>query len=355
MSAPNVEVTVSNRTIIRVLLLLAGAFLLFNFARNTAHVLQLIFLAAFLSLALSPAINWIVRRLHLKSRIAGTALAYLLVLAILIFFTIVVIVPLVRQTVDFVIEAPRTVQDLKTNTGYVGNFIREHQLEDEVDGLSHNIRERTRNIQQPLIENAGRVGSALIALITLFVLVFMMIVEGPRWVEKYWQLHPAKHKERYRKLANRMYTIVTGYVIGQVLLALLAAAVVLVSLLISSTLLDVSINAVALAGMVFVTGLIPMIGHIIGGTIIVLACSFVSIPLAIIMACVMIIHQQIENITLQPYIQSKYNELTPLTVFIAALLGIGFGGILGAFIAIPLVGCLKILLVDYLEHRKTVS
>ena len=59
----------------------------------------------------------------------------------------------------------------------------------------------------------------------------------------------------------------------------------------------------------------------------------------------------VENHTFQPYLQSRLNELTPLTVFVAALLGIGFGGFLGAIVAIPLASAVKILLEDYFERR----
>jgi len=69
------------------------------------------------------------------------------------------------------------------------------------------------------------------------------------------------------------------------------------------------------------------------------------------MAAYFIVYQQIENATIQPYIQSKGNELTPMLVFIAAILGVGVGGILGAFVAIPVAGCLKILADDYVESR----
>ena len=149
-----------------------------------------------------------------------------------------------------------------------------------------------------------------------------------------------------------MYEVVTGYVNGQLLLALIAASFNFIVLVVASTLLNVTVNAVALAGILIFTGLIPMIGNLIGAVIIVTACLFVSLPLALIMLGFMLLYQQVENITLQPFIQAKYNELTPLLVFIAALLGVGFGGILGAFIAIPLAGCIKILLLDYWSRRK---
>jgi predicted PurR-regulated permease PerM len=79
---------------------------------------------------------------------------------------------------------------------------------------------------------------------------------------------------------------------------------------------------------------------------------FSSVPLAITMLVYFIVYQQIENVTIQPYFQSRKNDLSPMLVFIAALLGIGFGGLLGGFVAIPVAGCIKILLEDWLEDRK---
>jgi predicted PurR-regulated permease PerM len=67
-----------------------------------------------------------------------------------------------------------------------------------------------------------------------------------------------------------------------------------------------------------------------------------------------IIYQQIENATIQPYIQSRGSELTPMLVFIAAILGIGLGGVLGGFVAIPIAGCAKVLIDDQLDqHRES--
>lgn len=347
-----IKVTVSNRTIIRVLLIIIGSFLLLRFVSNAQHALELIFVAFFLSLALNPTVSWIARHLKSKSRVLATGAAYLLVVIVLVGFFSFIVPPLVSQTVDFVKTLPQTLASVKDDNSSVGNFVRRYHLEDQVDGLAGNIHDRTKNLQQPVISTATRVGSTLISILTVLVMTFMMLVEGPEWVERTWALPGVKDRKHKRELAARMYRIVTGYVNGQVILAALGAALGLVALLIASTALHVSVNALALAGILFVTGLIPLIGHLIGAAIVVLACLFVSLPLAIIMAIFLLLHQQIESVTLQPYIQAKYNELTPLLVFIAALLGIGFGGLMGAFVAIPAAGCLKILVQDYLQHQK---
>ncbi len=348
---PKVEIKISNRTIVRIILLVLAAVLFIKFISNVSHILELLFVSAFLSLALNPAVGFISRYLKLKSRSVATGIAYSAVVIFLAGFITLVVPPLTRQTIDFVRQAPATISSLKDNNSTVGHFVTRYNLQDNVNGLSDNIKQRTKNIQQPVITTASRIGSALISILTVFVLTFMMLVEGPQLLRLWWQLHPVDRRDHDKGLALRMYQIITGYVNGQVLLAAIGAVLTLIALLISSTLLHVSVNVLALAGIVFMTGLIPMIGHVIGGVIVVLACAIVSLPLALIMAIFLLLHQQIENVTLQPYIQAKYNELTPLTVFVAALLGIGFGGLLGAFVAIPAVGCAKILLVDYIDSR----
>ena len=89
-----------------------------------------------------------------------------------------------------------------------------------------------------------------------------------------------------------------------------------------------------------------MIGNPISAILVVLVCLLSSPQLALVMLIYFIVYQQIENATLQPYIQARQNELTPLLVFIAALIGISLAGILGAFAAIPVAACVKILLED---------
>lgn len=345
------EVTVSNRTVVRIILLIVATIFTIRFALSISNVLVLIFVSFFLAMALNPAVGWIARKLRLKSRAAATGIAYLVVITILITFITYVVPPLVRQTVSFVSDIPRTIESLQTDDTSAGRFVRRYELGQQLDGFKDNIEDRTKDVRQPLVATAGRVGSALVSIITVLVLTFMMLVEGQVWLERYWRLLPKRRREHQKHLAEKMYRVVTGYVNGQLLLAVIAASFAFIVLVIASTLLNVSVNAVALAGILIFTGLIPMIGNTIGGVIVTLACLFVSAPLAIIMAIFFVLYQQIENVSLQPYIQSKYNELSPLLVFVAALVGVGFGGFLGALVAIPAAGCVKILLLDYLERR----
>lgn len=342
------SITISTHTIVKALFLSLVFFLLLRFFDSVTHQLTLIGVAAFLALALNPAVAWLTNKLPSKSRTRATGVAYLAVLTVLTGFLMLVVPPLVRQTSDFIRDIPDTVEDFRTQDSAVARFVRRYNLDEELDRWSNDFRSRTGDLADPVLNTASRALGTIISIITVLVLTFMMLIEGPLWFDRILALVPAHKRAHHKELARRMYRVVTGYVNGQVLIAAIAAGFAMIALLIGNALFNASVNAVALAGITFIFALIPLIGNIIGAAIIVLMCLFASAPLAIMMAIYFIIYQQIENVTLQPYIQSRGNQLTPLIVFIAALLGAGFGGLLGALAAIPIAGCLRILLEDYL-------
>lgn len=349
----HLRVTISNRTVVRVLAIILVSYILLRFVIRIDHILELFFVSFFLALALNPAVSWIAKNLRIKSRLAATGIAYLIVVAILVAFFVAVLPPLVRQSIKYADNLPKNISTLEEPNSAAGRLIKRYNLRSEVANLSQDVKNRTKNLSGPAISTAARIGNFITSVVIVFVLTFMMLTEGPSLLKRYWNLRFGKY-EWHQEMAHKMYKIVAGYVNGQVVLALIGGAFALVALIITSGLLHVSVNSVALAGIIVFTGLIPMIGHIIGDVIVILACLFVSWPLALIMAIILIVYLQIENVTLQPYVQARFNELTPLLVFMAALVGFAGGGLLGAFIAIPLAGCLKIAIKEYLVHRKLV-
>lgn len=356
------EITISNKTIIRIIAFIVGTGLVIRIFENMVHPLTLIFVSFFLALALNPAVMKVASKLKNQNRTQATAIAYFSVVTLLIVFFSLVLPPLVKQTADFISDIPQTISELKTDEGFLGNTVRRYELETQVNQFANEWARDLTSVSNSTVSFANRVVSNLISIIIVLVLTFMMLVEGPRWLAAFWRQYPEKKRAHAQKIANKMYLVVTNYVNGQVIVAAVGAIFSIVALFIATTLFGVtSINPVALGGIIFLFTLIPTIGTILGASIVVLFCLFASIPLAITMAIFFIVYQQIENVTIQPYIQSKANELSIMVVFIAALLGIGFGGVLGAFIAIPIAGCIKVFIDDYLarqdspESKKTKS
>ncbi len=338
-------VSISSDTIIRAILYTIGAVVLVQFLTSVSHQLTLIGVSAFLAIALNPAVSWVSKRLKTKSRVRAAGIAYVAVITVLIGFMALIVPSLVQQSSRFVQNIPNTVRDFQTQDSTIARFVINNNLDEKLDQAAKDISARFANADGAL-NTASRVGSTLVSVITVLVLTFMILVEGPEIINKIFAYFSPKDRKRRRNLLHKMYGVVTSYVNGQVLIAAIAAAFALTTLLIASAIVDASVNVIALSGIVFLFGLIPLIGNILAASVVVLFCLFASPTLALIMAIFFIIYQQVENATLQPYIQAKSNQLTPLTVFVAAIIGAGFGGLLGALAAIPVAGCLRIWLID---------
>lgn len=348
-----IEITISNRTVLRVLAMVILSLLFLAAIRRASSALLLIFTAFFLSLALNGPVHWLAEHLPGKSRGSrslATGISFLVIVVLLGGFLASIVPPLVRQTNNFLDAAPLIVEDVRNENSSLGQFVRQNQLEDEVDSLSSELGERLSGLGGSAVSTVTRAGSSIFATLTVLVLTFMMLVEGPVWMGFIRRLVPDEHQDHVEELAADMYHVIRGYVNGQVLLASTAALLILVPLL----LLDIS-YPIALMVIVFVCGLIPMVGHYIGALIVTAVALFSSPVSALIILAYYFLYQQIENYVIQPTIQSNTTNLSPLLVFSSVIVGVSFLGLLGGLIAIPLAGCLKVVLIDYLDGNHLID
>lgn len=349
MSKREVEITISNRTVLRVIGTVIAAVLFLAALRAASHALVLIFTAFFLALALNAPVHWIAEHLPGKrrgSRTLGTAISFLIVIAFLAAFIASLVPPLVRQTNTFIDAAPTIVQNVQDENSSLGNFIRRYNLEDQVTKFSSQLSDRLGNVGGAAVSGVGKISSSAFSMLAILVLTFMMLIEGPSWLKLGREMLPKSKQAHAKRLTDDMYKVVKGFVNGQVLLAAIAAIMILVPLLI----LGVS-YPVALMVIVFICGLIPMVGHTIGAIIVSIIALFTSPLAAIIVLAYYFLYQQIENYVIQPRIQSSATNMSPLLVFMSVLVGVSFGGILGGLVAIPVAGSLRILIMDYLHKR----
>jgi len=348
-----VRVTVSNRTVIRVLLLVLASYLFLTALSKATHALTLIFLAFFLSLALNAPVHALAQAIPGKrrgSRSLATGLSFFVIIAILTGFIASIVPPLVKQTSSFINEAPQLVEQLRDENSGTGNFIRKYNLEDQVDKFSSQLSSRVGNIGGSAVSTFGRVTSSIFSVLTVLVLTFMMLIEGPRWLAFARRLMPDSKEPHAEKLARDMYRVVKGYVNGQVLLAAIAAMLMVVPIF----LLGIS-YPIALMVIIFICGLIPLVGHTIGAAIVTLVALFTSPGTALAILIIYILYQQIENYAIQPRIQANSTDMSPMLVFMSVIVGVSFNGLLGGLVAIPVAGCMRILLLDYLTHKKLLA
>lgn len=343
------SLTISARTIVKILAVIVGAIILLAALQKAAHALLLIGTSIFLALALNAPVSWIARHIPGKkrgSRVLGTTVAYLSVVLVLGVFFASIVPPIAHQTKLLINSAPQYVSDIKDKNSDVGKFITKHNLDGQVQKFSNQLSDRLKNSSGSAVSTLGKIGSSIFALLAILALTFMMLVEGPKWVNLCIELRPKRDRTHFTKLLDDMYRVVRGYVNGQVLLALIAAAMLLPGLLI----FGVS-YPVALLGIVFICGLIPMIGHTIGAVIVTLVALFTSPLSALGILVYYILYQQIENYLIQPRLQANTTNMSPLLVFASVIVGVSFSGLFGGLVAIPIAGCLRIFVLDQLQQR----
>lgn len=346
-----VTVNLTNRTIVRAILWVIIAVLLYKFMGRVTHILTLIFAAFFLSLALNPVVNWMSYRLKIKSRVRATAVTFLTVVLVLAAFFALVIPPLVNQTRVFIHNVPKTVENFKKQDSSLARTAKRYHLDNKLSQAAKDFTSHYGNFGTKLLDTGRRLAEAIVSTLAVLVLTFMMLVEGPKWLGLILSSVPEIKRPRFKRVAERMYKAVSGFVNGQVILAAIAGMFAFVALEIAGNVLNVQSNAMALAGIVAVFGIIPLFGNPLAASVVILISLLNSVTLGVVMLIYFIIYFFIENHTFQPYLQSRLNELTPLTVFVAALLGVGFGGILGAVIAIPAASTVKILVEEHSKRR----
>ncbi len=350
---PSVAITVSNRTVVRVMGVVILSIIMVAALKQARHAVILLFTGFFLSLALNAPVHWIAQRLPGKrrgSRALATAISFFIVIIVLFSFLASIVPPLVRQTSNFISAAPGLVEQVRDQDGSLGHFVARYHLETQVDKLSHQLSERSGNIGGTAVNSVVKIGSSIFSVLTILVLTFMMLIEGPLWVTFARDLIPDNHHARADRLARDMYRVVKGYVNGQVTLAFIASCMLLPALLI----LGINYPA-ALIVIVFVCGLIPLIGHTIGAVIVTTVALFHSPWTAASILAYYILYQQIENYIIQPRIQANSTNMSPLLVFSSVIIGVNFGGLFGGLVAIPLMGCLRIALLDYLRTKRIIE
>lgn len=351
--AQKIELVISNRTVIRVMVMVVLTVLGLAALNKVSHALVLIFVAFFLALALNAPVHWIAEHLPGKrrgSRTLATSISFLIVVFILAGIIALTVPPAVKQISSFVKATPELVNNLRDKDSALGRFVHDNNLEETVANLSDDVSDAAKKSTGSAVATVSTVGTAIVSILTVLVMTFMMLVEGPRWIGYGKRLLNEDSSDRVVGIMRDMYKVVRGYVNGQVALAFVAAVMLLPAML----LLHVP-YAGALAPIVFLCGLIPMIGHYIGATLVTLVALSYSWLSAILILGYYILYQQIENYVVQPRVQASATNMSPLLVFASVIVGINLGGILGGLVAIPVAGCLKVLLVDYLENKGKIS
>ncbi len=322
----------------------------------------------FLALALKPLVrkvnNFFTKHFgsDKKHQTISAVFAYLIV--VLVAGSIIAIVGpvVVNETSKFIQHFPETFETTLGGWEGINSFgksIGINNLQGEIDGaLSGLSNDLMGVLGSSLISGVSGVADIVMKVVLVLVLTILFLLEGPGIVNSFWKGIGGKNSEEKKSVAvakrivGKMANVVSVYVSRQVIVAMIdgcAAALIVFCL---SLFTGISSSLALPMGMITMTFyLIPMFGQFIGGTLVTLVLLF-SNPLAgAIFGVIYIIYAQVENNVISPKIQGSALNLKPLVILCAVTIGVYMFGLLGAIIAIPIAGCIRVLVEEYPNIR----
>jgi predicted PurR-regulated permease PerM len=343
---PERLVRVRLRTVLSLLATIVAVAVVLEVIWIARHVLTWILISLFLALALNPAVEWLQRR-GIKRRGWATAITYVVALGVLVAIGLTFVPTLVNQVNDFVQKLPDYAHDITHGQGRLGFLETKYHIQERIEAaVKDGGATKVLGLSGVAVSVAKGVITIVVATVTILFMTFFMLLEGPKWVERFYGLLPERSRPRWRKVGSDIYRTVGGYVTGNLLISLIAGGLTTLVLLIMGV-----PYAVALGLIVAILDLIPLAGATIAAILIGIVAFLHSIPAGIVVVVFFVVYQQVENHLLQPVIYGRTVQLSPLAVLISILIGAELAGILGALGAIPVAGSIQVLIVDWLNHR----
>ncbi|SDD72881.1 AI-2E family transporter [Nocardioides lianchengensis] len=322
----------------------ALAWWLFDLVTGIGSTLVLIVVAFFIAAGLNPVVLLLERR-GLKRSYAVIAVIIAFLAALALFF--VAIVPVITDQITKITDnAPHWLDELQRNR-------RVQDLNDEYEVVDK-IRDYVTNGDFAGAVFGGALGIGLAVVGALFnafivlVLTLYFLASMKSTTGALYSLAPASRRDRVSRLGDRVIAGIGGYVSGAFVVALCAGTSTLVFLFI----VGLGEYAVALAFVVALLDVIPMIGATLGAVVVTAIAFATDVKTGIICAIFFIIYQQLENYVIYPRVMSRSVDIPGAVTVIAALVGAALLGVVGALLAIPTAAAILMLVREVYVRRQ---
>ena len=303
--------------------------------QSISSILVLLVMALFLAIGLNPLVEWFMKRGARR----GVAVVVVLVLVLTTFVLFVgTLAPVIGDQITLITEnAPEWLQQLRTND-LVLEIDRRFDVVSKAEAYVS-----SGDFGQTAFGGVLGVGLAVVSVLanTLIVLVLMIyfLSSLPSIKHALYSLAPASRRPRVSELGDRIVRSTGAYVAGAFIVAVCAG----VSTLIFTFIVGLGDYAFALAFVVGLLSLIPVVGAFISGVLITAIALTVSPTVALISLIYYIAYQQLESYVIYPRIMARSVEVPGAVTVIAALVGGGLMGIIGAVLAVPVAAGLLLL------------
>lgn len=360
-------VEIDTRSMIRFWLILLGIGLIILFLYKALTGLIIIGISIFFAIALKPFVNklnkFMTKHLGINKshKTASAVLAYAIIVAVVLVIFVIVGPVVVNETSKFVQQFPTTFNE--TVGGWEG--INEFGRNIGVANLQEDITKAVSSLSDGIFSNLGNTIVTSISTISdlvmkgalILILTLLFMLEGPSMSNALWKSLGAEEEDNKqvgiaKRIVSKMGKVISTYVSRQALVALIDGAATTLFVFILSLIFQFSSTLAVPMGLIAaVFYLIPMFGQIISAALVSILLAFSSPIAAGIFIVTYLIYAQIENNVIAPKIQGDALKLPAVAILAAMIIGMYMFGLVGAIVAIPIAGCIRVLVDEFPNIR----
>ncbi len=338
--ASRAELIVGTTVVVTTALALVG---LVRLLAVVAEVLVIVLIAAILATGLAPLVDrlerrtWSRRRWRL-SRTAAAAVVYVGLLALLGLVGSVLVTPVVREATDLAARAPDLYGQLQT---MIADLQRRYPWLPDLTGLIERLPEEAGRLTAYVGRATGvafRVFGAVVSAVTVLILSFYMLLEGPTMKAAFLRLFPRRTHRQLEAVLAEIGRKFGGWLRGQLFLGLIVG----VAAGVGTAALGLP-YAFLLGLAAGITELIPLVGPVLGAIPAVSVALFGPPWRLVAVVVLFVVIQQAENHFLVPRVTRQTVGLSPVLTLIAIMVGTKLMGVLGALLAVPVAAAVQVV------------
>lgn len=345
--------------ILRALLMVTGILTVLYFLYLIKSVLIYIIIAAVLSLIARPIIQFLKKKIQFPNTLAVVVTMTLFMLSL--FGLIRLFVPLIlKQGKNLsLLDTSEFKQDIE----YLFRQTNAYFLERGIDLLDQfknlDILSNFKNIPDVLNTILGGIGSLSMALFSILFISFFFMKDNLILHNTLFSFIPDSKEQRMTKSLDTIKELLSRYFIGLVL----QITILFIIYTLVLALFEVE-NALVIAFLCALLNLIPYIGPLIGGFLMLVLTmtenigmdfQTIILPTTLYVMSGYILAQLIDNFLSQPLIFSKSVKSHPLEIFLVIIIGGILFNIAGMVVAVPCYTAIKVILKEFLSQNKIVK
>jgi predicted PurR-regulated permease PerM len=307
---------------------LAIAFGLVFIAWMVLRPLAILLMSVVLAETLEPAVQWLQRRF---SRPIAVLITYLAIVVVIVLGILTIVPAVIGEFGDLAEEVPEAQER-------VMDWI------DEQDWIS---TDQVTNFLEGQAEGGGQLAMipflVLSAILELLLAVFLSIywlIGKPGAKSLFRSMIPEHHREFAEDVAAEVGSTVGGYIRGVVISGAILAVIAFLGL----TLIGVDFP-LPLAMVVFFGELVPVLGPLLAMLPALIVAAFDGLTALLLVVALFAALQLLESSVIYPQVMKRQASIPPILVIFALLAGGSVGGIIGALVAIPLSGAIRVLIL----------